>query len=62
MSIRCVYTVSPDTVYLGTYDALYRSISGGLYWERFDLRAFSVSMILISTMPIMVWWQGIADT
>lgn len=40
MSIRCVYTVSPDTVYLGTYDALYRSISGGLYWERFDLPNF----------------------
>jgi hypothetical protein len=37
MNIRTIFTFSPDTVYLGTYDGVYRSVSGGTYWEKFDM-------------------------
>jgi hypothetical protein len=40
VSIRTIFTLSPDTVFIGTFDGVYRSISGGAYWERFDLPNF----------------------
>lgn len=40
VSIRTIFTLSPDTVFIGTFDGVYRSVSGGSYWERFDLPGF----------------------
>jgi photosystem II stability/assembly factor-like uncharacterized protein len=39
-TIRSLFAFSTDTVYVGTSTGLYRSISGGQYWESFNVPGF----------------------
>ncbi|MFM9009065.1 MAG: hypothetical protein ACKORE_10855, partial [Bacteroidota bacterium] len=39
-TIRSLFAYSNDTVYVGTTTGLYRSISGGQYWESFNVPGF----------------------
>lgn len=37
LNIRTIYTFSPDTVYIGAKEGVYRTITGGTYWEKFNM-------------------------